>query len=505
MLETHPPRTGPGRRTAARGSWDEFRRATAPAQGFIAACALLALVLPLALRDLGDGTAPAPWLTAAVLVLVSTLNVELSRALAGGVSHTHQPHKALSAWAFACALLLPTPWLLVVVPVTYAHTRWRGLRVPLWKWVGSGCLVVLAGVAAALVRHGLLSGQPNWMHGDGGRGLLTMLLAAAAFLAVEALLFAGPAYLNHREDEEWLRRTLTSRSYYGTESAVLLIGGLLAAVWTGGPWFVLLFLPIYALAQRAALHEPLREQADTAAELASKNEALERANQFKVDLIGMLGHEIGNPLAAITGYAELGAEALDGDGDDVPADVEAARAALEVVARNAGQVRNVVHEILAMVSSDGGVLTARRVPCRVEDHCRAAAAAQPADGRPLVEAEPGLVALVQPGHLDQILANLLSNAEKYAGGATCIRAGTTGSGDVQVIVADAGPGIPAPFRDRLFQRFSRDAGTAGHVAGTGLGLFISRELARANGGDLHHRAGEAGGSTFVVTLPSSTA
>lgn len=502
MTEMHPPPTTPSAGVANRRAWDEFARATGAARAYLLACAAGAVALPLALRGLEPDPAHAPALTAVLLVVVSALNVEIGRALSGGVSHSHQPHKALSAWAFASALLLPPPWLLLVVPATYVHARLRGLRVPLWKWIGSACLVILAAVAAALVRDAMLHEQSNWMQGNGGRGLVTMLLAAATFLVVETLLFAGPALLNHAEDEQWLRRTLTSRSYYATESAVLLIGGLLSAVWTGGAWFVLLFLPIYALAQRAALHEPLRERAETAAELAAKNAELEQANQFKVDLMGMLGHEIGNPLTAITGYAQIGAEALDGDGTGAPVDVPAARASLEVVERNASQITTVLREVLSMVSSEGGTLTARRQPCAVEERCREAAAAQPAGRRPVVDCEPGLTALVQPGHLDQILANLLSNAEKYAGGATRITARSTPSG-VEVCVVDAGPGIPADFRTHLFERFSRDAKTAGDVTGTGLGLFISRELARANGGDLHHGDATPHGSVFVVTLPQA--
>ena len=505
MTETHPPPPAPSPAAAARRAWAEFGQATAAARIFVVTCTVAAVVLPVALRPLGSDAARSPGITALVLVLVSTLNVELGRVLAGGLSRSQQPHKALSAWGFACALLLPTPWLLVVVPVTYAHTRWRGLRVPLWKWIGSACIVVLAGLAAALVTHALLPGRPNWMLGDGGHGLLVMALAGVAFLLVEALLFAGPAWLNHAEDELWLRRTLASRSYYGTESAVLLIGGLLSAVWTGGPWYVLLFLPIYALAQRAALHEPLRERAATADVLASKNDELEPSNRFKADLMGMLGHEIGNPLTAITGYSQLAAEALDGEQAGDPVDVAAARASLVVVERSAAQIKAVLHQVLSMVSSEGGALIARRECCPVEEHCRDAAAAQPHDRRPEVECEPGLAALVQPGHLDQILANLLSNADKYAGGATGITATSTGAGEVEVAVRDDGPGIPAAFRGQLFQRFSRHAGTAGHVAGTGLGLFISRELARANGGDLEHRDGRPRGSVFVVTLPAAGA
>ena len=483
----------------ARADWREFWQAPWPVRAFVLLCATSSVALAAGLRHLGptDHAVPA-WLTVLVLVLVSIFNVEMGRALSGGLASSNQPHKALSAWAFACALLLPTPWLLVVVPVTYAHARLRGLRVPLWKWVGSGTFLVIAGVAAAVVRHFLLS-SANWMAGDGDRGLVTMLCAAAAFLLVESLLFVGPATLNRAEDEAWLRRTLRSPSYYATEAGVLLIGGLLSAVWTGGAWFIVLFLPIYGLAQRAVLHDPLRERADTADELASENVELARANQFKIDLLGMLGHEIGSPLTALSGYAQIGSDALlDGD-------VRRAQAALVVVERNSERIRLVLHEILAMVSSEGNALTAHREDCLLEPRLDAGAATQPDGNRPVVDCVPGLTAFVQPGHLDQMLTNLLTNAEKYAGGATCISARPDTEGRVMIEVQDSGPGVPDSFRDVLFQRFTRDAGTARKVTGTGLGLFITRELARANGGDVAYRSHTPSGSIFVITLPTVSA
>ena len=496
-----PPAVDAGGSQPPSGPYAEFMATPRVLRAFLLACGLAAVALPFILVDLGpEHPEHRAWSTVLLLIVVSALNVEIGRGLAGGLAQTHQPHKALSAWAFSSALLLPTPWLLVVVPVTYLHARLRGIRVTLWRWVGSAAFLVLAGVAAAVTRHLLQPDEPNWMDGNGGRGLVTMVVAAAVFLLVESLLFVGPATLNKAEEETWLRRTLTSRSYYGTEGAVLLIGGLLSAVWTGGSWYVLLFLPIYALAQRAVLHEPLRERAETAAELASKNHELELANQFKIDLMGMLGHEIGNPLTAITGYAQLGSEALQDGGD-----VRTARSSLEVVERNATQIKTVLREVLAMVSSEGGVLTARRELCLVEQHLDEAAATQPADRRPVVVCEPGLIAFVQPGHLDQILANLLSNAEKYAAGATRLEAAATPAGEVTITVTDAGPGVADGFRGSLFQRFSRDTEAAGRITGTGLGLFISRELARANGGDLHHEEAVPTGSAFVLTLPGTTA
>lgn len=479
----------------AGGSLGEFLGAPLRVRVFITVVTAAALSLPFVLADLGPSRSTHPeWMTASVLVLISILNVEISRVLSGGLAHTQQPHKALSAWAFACALLLPTPWLLVVVPLTYAHARWRGLRVPLWKWVGSAGFLVLAGLAVAVVRDLLLGEVFNWMLGDGGRGIVVMLVAAAAFLVVESLLFAGIAWLNDAEDEAWLRRTLRGRSFYLTEGGVLLVAGLLAAVWTGGSWYVLFLVPIYALAQRAALHEPLRERAEAAAQLRAQNDELELNDRFRIDLMGMLGHEIGNPLTSILGYAQVGSEALE-EGDDATA-----RKSLLVVERNAGQIRRVVHDILALVRSDTGALTAHPDNCVLEPFLEGAAQAQPPGLQPTVECDPDLMVSVQSGHLDQILFNLLNNAAKYAGGATRLSAAVV-DGWVRITVADEGPGVPEAFRDHLFERFSRDTDSAHTVVGTGLGLFICRQLAIANGGEITHLEGQPRGSVFVVTLP----
>lgn len=467
-------------------------RGAPPAMRLLFAVALAAaVVLPLVLRDVG---APSPRrpevLAAAVLVGVSVINVEMARWLAGGVSLTQQPHKALSAWAFACGLLLPPPWLLVVVPLTYAHTWWRGLRVVGWKWTGSAAYLVLAGLAGGIAAHAVLGTRPdpaNWMDGNGGLGLTAILVGGATFLLVETVLFHGSARLNHPEDEQWLRATLGSRWFYLTEAAMLMIGGLLSAVWTGGGWFALLFVPIYMLAQRASMHDLVSE----------RNEALEQTNRFKVDLLGMLGHEIGNPLTSVMGHAQVGVESLE-DGDTA----QAARS-LTVVERNAQQIRYVLTDVLTLVASESGELVATPEVCPVQPAVLAAVAALPEAGRPRVEGAADATAMVQPHHLDQMLANLLGNAVKYAGGADVVRVEAVGPA-VRITVADHGPGVPEGLRERLFERFSRADDTR-QRPGTGLGLFITRELARAYGGDVVHHAAEPHGAVFELTLPAAGA
>ena len=242
-------------------------------------------------------------------------------------------------------------------------------------------------------------------------------------------------------------------------------------------------------ARRAA--ELARDQA--AAALAERNQELEAANRLKLDLIGMLGHEIGNPLSSIRGYAEVLAESALAE----PAGENRPGRAVEAIARQAGRLEEIVREVLAMVSIDAGTITAARQELGLRAEVERALAAMELDGLPVTGPDPRV--LVHPGHLQQILVNLLSNAGKYGGGATKITIGV-GTGSARLAVEDHGPGVPEEFRPRLFERMSRADRDAASVRGTGLGLYIVRGLAHANHGDICHEPRPGGGSRFVLTL-----
>ncbi|MCA1982125.1 GGDEF domain-containing protein [Nocardioides nematodiphilus] len=248
------------------GMTGRLREHGAPAwvyRGYLTVVMTATVVLPFALGGVGHVPARGTDLvTGLVLVAVSVLNLELGRIAEGGVAGSQRPHKALSAWAFAAALLLPTWWLLPVVAVTYAHAWWRGLRVPILKWIGSGAYLVLCGLAAAATSTAIAGREMDLLNDAGAPGLIVVVASGAAFLAVETVLFHASAYLNRPESEVWLRQTLSSASFYLTEAAVLSMGGLSALLWIEAPWALVLLIPVFALTQRAALHEPLRERAE---------------------------------------------------------------------------------------------------------------------------------------------------------------------------------------------------------------------------------------------------
>ncbi|GAA4604187.1 signal transduction histidine kinase/predicted ATPase [Actinoplanes octamycinicus] len=244
----------------------------------------------------------------------------------------------------------------------------------------------------------------------------------------------------------------------------------------------------------ALVHESLESEVRArTAELADRNRELKSANQLKADLIGMLGHEINNPLGTILGSLDLVLT-----GDPLPPSAEQLLTRVRVTTL---RLTTIVDEVLALVSIDAGRITAAPRPIRIADHIASALTAT-ASGTVPVCCPPDLVATAQPSHVDQILTNLISNAAKYGGGVSAITAHGTTAGPVTVEVSDHGPGVPPDFRDHLFDRFSRAAPTATQVPGTGLGLYIVRELARANHGDVAYHPAPDHGSTFTLTLPA---
>jgi two-component system sensor histidine kinase KdpD len=103
--------------------------------------------------------------------------------------------------------------------------------------------------------------------------------------------------------------------------------------------------------------------------------------------------------------------------------------------------------------------------------------------------------------IEQILSNLLSNAVKYAPSGAIEVEVRTADDAVELAVADHGPGVPPREAERIFRRFER-LDHARQQAGTGLGLYIARELAQAMQGTLAVTTGPGGGAMFVLRLPA---
>ncbi len=118
-----------------------------------------------------------------------------------------------------------------------------------------------------------------------------------------------------------------------------------------------------------------------------------------------------------------------------------------------------------------------------------------------LDAPAPVIGLIDPARLDQVLTNLLSNALKYSPGGGEVRLGIHQCDDQALItVSDQGIGITAAEQTRLFQPFSRGDAVRG-ISGTGLGLYISRQIVERHGGTITVESQPGAGSTFSVRLP----
>ena len=212
-------------------------------------------------------------------------------------------------------------------------------------------------------------------------------------------------------------------------------------------------------------------------------------------------HELRTPLAGLQLYSDMLAEGL---GDPAKTRDYAHR-----MSEDSARLGRVVSNILGFSQLERGSLDVEVKPGPLgEVLCELAATARPALERAGATLELDVArelrAQFDRDAVTRIVGNLLDNAEKYARRATdrTIRLAAVERGDViEITVADRGPGIPDSAK--LFDFFSRGVSGGDTPAGLGLGLALSRSLARAMRGNLEHRARDGGGSAFVLQLRRS--
>jgi two-component system, OmpR family, sensor histidine kinase RstB len=210
---------------------------------------------------------------------------------------------------------------------------------------------------------------------------------------------------------------------------------------------------------------------------AERIEQLMRAHQL---LIANCSHELRTPLARI----RLGLERLAGS--DPKASAEIARSIAELDA--------LIGEMLLSSRLDVAQKLERAEPVDL-----LALAAEEAAHFDLEVSGDAVTLNADSMLLRRLVRNLLENAAVHAGGATSLTV-RKAEHRATLVVEDAGSGIPAEDRERIFEPFYR-ASTATQASGAGLGLSIVRQIARAHGGTVEYAPREGGGSRFVVTLP----
>jgi PAS domain S-box-containing protein len=224
-------------------------------------------------------------------------------------------------------------------------------------------------------------------------------------------------------------------------------------------------------------------------------------DRMKSDFVATVSHELRTPLAAVYGAAVTLAER------DLTDREELHRSLVVQIAEQAERLSSIVDDILFVGKLEAGGL--RLEPGLVDPVEIARAAVDAVHVRVtdvVVELDtPGEMPQLETdaGRLRQVLDNLLDNAVKYSpdGGAIVLRVDTDERW-IRFAVADNGVGIPAAEQTRIFEKFYRiDPHQTGGVNGTGLGLYVCRELVQRMEGRLSVRSTLGLGSTFVVELP----
>jgi signal transduction histidine kinase len=224
--------------------------------------------------------------------------------------------------------------------------------------------------------------------------------------------------------------------------------------------------------------------------------------EAKSDFIATVSHELRTPMAGIYGAAQTLLR------DDVEFTAEDRRTLLGIIATQAVRLSQITEEVLLASRIDTDQL-----PVGIELVDAGAVTAQAVDTLrshlpPEITVDLSVAPTVEPAFADrnrlqQVLVNLLDNAVKYSPEGGLVSAKVENTPDaVRISVADQGLGIPASEQQRVFEKFYRlDTELSRAGGGTGLGLYITRELVRRMGGTVSVESEPGVGSTFTVELP----
>ncbi len=246
------------------------------------------------------------------------------------------------------------------------------------------------------------------------------------------------------------------------------------------------------------LHGIMQDLTETnrmARQMVEVNERLHRVNELNADVLGMVGHDVRQPVGLIAGHLELLLDSWAESSDELRLH------RLTVAEAAASRLTTLIDDILTMANLDNGSITQRESPTLVVDAVREALTVVHGGDVVEVAIHGTPVALADPFHLRQIVTNLVSNAIRYGVAPVVVSTGER-AGRIWLEVTDHGEGVPDEFVPRLFERFTRaGTGVATRTPGTGFGLYIVSRLAEVNGGSVDYRANVPTGATFTVDLP----
>jgi signal transduction histidine kinase len=273
-----------------------------------------------------------------------------------------------------------------------------------------------------------------------------------------------------------------------------------------GPAAVKVYSPVANAFSQQDTHalELMAELTASSMRRASDIERLQELDRLKDEIVGVVTHELRNPITSINGYLQLVLESPDRlDADTL--------GFLRAVERNAARLNHLVDDLLTLLRAESGEF---RLDLRHVDLAQVVLDSiqtiQPLAERKAIkldiQVEQPTAALADVNRMAQVFDNLFSNAVKFSpeGGQVAVTL-RTASGCAELCVSDSGIGIPEEEQQFLFQRFFRASSATDHdIPGTGLGLTIAKTIVEAHGGSIHCDSARGRGTTFRVRVPAET-
>ncbi len=309
--------------------------------------------------------------------------------------------------------------------------------------------------------------------------------ARTAFALIDATVVMGdPSAVDEEDVVPGVSRPLRAVLRAGGQDLGVLIGRLPATRrWEPADQDL---LELFASEMAAAIRN-----AQLFATVESQNAQLLELDAAKDDFLRGVSHNLQTPLTSIRAYAEQ----LDEARPD---------RRLGIIAEQSERLSRMVRQLLTVTRLEAGTLRPRSEVVSLGTRVRKAWEALGVDDRAfeLHDEAGGWLAVADPDQLDQVLWALLDNAVKYGAGSPiqATIAAARAERSVRLTIADGGPGVREVDRERLFTRFERGVDAAPD-GGSGLGLYVSRELCRAMGGDLVLEPSVPGrGAAFTIAL-----
>lgn len=414
-------------------------------------------------RTAVDGIIGAIAVGALVWVLLLSPIVE-------GVSHSE-------TWERLIGSLYPLVDLAVVVIIMIVTVRRSSYRFDLRMLLFTGAaLAQMVGDVSYLV-----SGIGR-SFGEAEPFFLVFLLASTLFLSTALVVDRVP------EPKEYADRRLPLWSLLAPyTSAAVMVGVLVVRIWDAdlnqGDRILLLAALVVAVLVIGRQGIAIREN----------RMIVERQRS---DLVSSISHELRTPLTAMVGFLAILQE-------DPKLHLEERIEMIEVVADQATYLERIIEDLLLLARDDPSRIDLgveeQNIAAIIENSIRSSTIDPQ---RVTVEVDPELTAIVDGNRIQQILVNLLSNANRYGGDRCLVVAAEEGSRLI-VEVHDSGPGIPKKHELMIWERFERGPNRYNaSVPGSGIGLAMVRAIAEAHGGRATYRPSDRlGGACFAIDLP----